>query len=313
MAGAPITTDSFPGAPVGLRRRARNPSSAVAFRFLVGPVVLLLALTIYPLVFAVWTSLHSYWLFAPDRASFVGLSNFTDLFQMGLFGGTVLRTLVYAGGSLVLQLLIGYGLALLLHHDRPGFGVLRSMLVVPVLLTPAVVALMWFYMYDPNIGVIQYLVGALGLPVVPWLSNVDTAMAAVMIANVWEWTPFAFLVFVAGLKSISPEIVEAARIDGAGAWSIARYVALPLLWPVIAIVALLLAIDNLKGFDLIYVMTDGGPGVSTYTLPILIWSQGFHSYQMGTACAVSLILLVIINLVVIGLNAALRRTGALAR
>ena len=99
-------------------------------------------------------------------------------------------------------------------------------------------------------------------------------------------------------------------IDGAGAWAIGRRIMLPLLWPVIAVVALLLAIDDLKGFDLIYVMTDGGPGVSTYTLPIMIWKQGFGSYQMGTACAIALVLLVIINLCVMALNAALRRTAA---
>ena len=97
-------------------------------------------------------------------------------------------------------------------------------------------------------------------------------------------------------------------IDGAGPWAIGLYILLPLLWPVIAIVALLLTIDNLKGFDLIYVMTSGGPGVSTYTLPIMIWNQGFGSYQMGTACAIAVVLLAIINLAVLALNAALRRT-----
>jgi multiple sugar transport system permease protein len=128
---------------------------------------------------------------------------------------------------------------------------------------------------------------------------------------VWEWTPFAFLVFVAGIKSVSPEIIEAAMLDGAGAWSIARHILLPLLWPVIAVVALLLAIDNLKSFDLIFVMTSGGPGVSTFTLPIMIWNQGFGSYQMGTACAIALVLLVITNVFVMALKAALRRTAAL--
>jgi multiple sugar transport system permease protein len=263
------------------------------------------------LVFALWTSLRSYWLFAPDQAQFVGLDNFSALFGMSLFGGSVLRTLIFAGGSLVLQLALGYGLALLLHHERRGFGILRVLLVVPVLLTPAVVALMWFYMYDPNIGIIRFLASSLHLPVVPWLSNVNTAMAAVMVANVWEWTPFAFLVFVAGIKSVSPEIIEAAMLDGAGAWAIARHILLPLLWPVVAVVALLLAIDNLKNFDLIFVMTNGGPGVSTFTLPIMIWNEGFGSYQMGTACAIALVLLVITNVFVLALKAALQRTAAL--
>ena len=293
------------------RRRQRGRDGAVAFRFLVGPVVLLLLITVYPLVFAVWTSLRSYWLFAPDQAHFVGLDNFFYLFGTSLFGGSVLRTLVFAGGSLVLQLALGYGLALLLHHERRGFGILRVLLVVPVLLTPAVVALMWFYMYDPNIGIIQFLASSLHLPVVPWLSNVNTAMAAVMVANVWEWTPFAFLVFVAGIKSVSPQIIEAAMLDGAGSWAIGRYILLPLLWPVVTVVALLLAIDNLKNFDLIFVMTSGGPGVATFTLPIMIWNEGFGSYQMGTACAIALVLLVITNIFVLGLKAALQRTAAL--
>jgi multiple sugar transport system permease protein len=282
--------------------------SAVALKFLVGPVALLLLITVYPLIFALSTSLRSYWLFDPDRSAFVGLDNYIALFRTSLFGASVLRTIEFAVGSLVLELSLGYGLALLLHHDRLGFGVLRVLLVMPVLLTPAVVALIWSYMYDPNIGIIQFLASSLGLSVRPWLSDVNTAMPAVIIVNVWEWTPFAFLVFVAGMKSVSPAILEAAMIDGAGPWAIGFHILLPLLWPVIAIVALLLTIDNLKGFDLIYVMTSGGPGVSTYTLPIMIWNQGFGSYQMGTACAIAVVLLAIINLAVLALNAALRRT-----
>jgi multiple sugar transport system permease protein len=282
--------------------------SAVALKFLVGPVALLLLITVYPLIFALSTSLRSYWLFDPDRSAFVGLDNYITLFRTSLFGASVLRTIEFAVGSLVLELGLGYGLALLLHHDRLGFGVLRVLLVMPVLLTPAVVALIWSYMYDPNIGIIQFLASSLGLSVRPWLSDVNTAMPAVIIVNVWEWTPFAFLVFVAGMKSVSPAILEAAMIDGAGPWAIGFHILLPLLWPVIAIVALLLTIDNLKGFDLIYVMTSGGPGVSTYTLPIMIWNQGFGSYQMGTACAIAVVLLAIINLAVLALNAALRRT-----
>jgi multiple sugar transport system permease protein len=291
----------------GVHLRLRG-DSAVALKFLVGPVALLLLITVYPLIFALSTSLRSYWLFDPDRSAFVGLDNYIALFRTSLFGASVLRTIEFAVGSLVLELGLGYGLALLLHHDRLGFGVLRVLLVMPVLLTPAVVALIWSYMYDPNIGIIQFLASSLGLSVRPWLSDVNTAMPAVIIVNVWEWTPFAFLVFVAGMKSVSPAILEAAMIDGAGPWAIGFHILLPLLWPVIAIVALLLTIDNLKGFDLIYVMTSGGPGVSTYTLPIMIWNQGFGSYQMGTACAIAVVLLAIINLAVLALNAALRRT-----
>lgn len=293
------------------RRRRRARDSVVAARFLLGPVVLLLALTLYPLIFAVWTSFRSYWLSAPERASFVGLRNYISLFEAQLFGHSVGRTLVFALASLALQLLLGYALAALLHHERPGFALLRSLLVMPVLLTPAVVALMWFYMYDPNIGIIRYLASLVHLPVVPWLSNVHTALAAVIVTNVWEWTPFVFLVFVAGIRSVAPEVVEAAEIDGAGPLAVLRHVLLPLLWPVIILVTLLLAINNLKSFDLIFVMTSGGPGVATYTLPIMIWNQGFGSYQMGTACAVSLVLLVIINAIVLLLYSALRRTEAL--
>jgi multiple sugar transport system permease protein len=302
-----VRTSSKRGVIEDVHLRLRG-DSAVALKFLVGPVALLLLITVYPLIFALSTSLRSYWLFDPNRSAFVGLDNYIALFRTSLFGASVLRTIEFAVGSLVLELSLGYGLALLLHHDRLGFGVLRVLLVMPVLLTPAVVALIWSYMYDPNIGIIQFLASSLGLSVRPWLSDVNTAMPAVIIVNVWEWTPFAFLVFVAGMKSVSPAILEAAMIDGAGPWAIGFHILLPLLWPVIAIVALLLTIDNLKGFDLIYVMTSGGPGVSTYTLPIMIWNQGFGSYQMGTACAIAVVLLAIINLAVLALNAALRRT-----
>jgi len=187
---------------------------------------------------------------------------------------------------------------------------LRVLLVIPVLLTPAVVGLMWFYMYDPNIGVINYVAAWLGLPPQAWLSDTNTAMIAVTVANVWEWAPFAFLVFVAAMKSIPEEIVEAATLDGAGIVAMSRHIFLPLLRPALIVVGLLLAIDDLKEFDLIYVMTNGGPGVSTFTLPIMIWNVGFASYQMGAACAIALFLVAVITLLVAALRGAFREKVA---
>lgn len=285
-------------------------NTGTAFRFLAGPVGLLLLVTTYPLIFAVWTSLHQYSLFAPSRAAFIGLGNYESLLTGRQFLGSVWRTLVFAGGSLVFQVSLGFLLALLLRHDRPGFGLLRVLIVIPVLLTPAVVGLMWFYMYDPNIGVINYAASLLGLPPRAWLSDTNTAMAAVMVTNIWEWTPFAFLVFVAAIKSIPHEIVEAATLDGAGVVAMSRHVFLPLLRPALIVVGLLLAIDNLKAFDLIFVMTSGGPGVSTFTLPIMIWNEGFASYQMGSACAIALFLVAVITLLVAALRSAFREKAA---
>lgn len=278
-----------------------------AFRFLVGPVGFLVLITTYPLIFAIWTSLHRYSLFAPSRAAFIGLGNYATLLSGRQFLGSLGRTLIFAGGSLVLQIGFGFLLALLLRHDRPGFAVLRVLLVIPVLLTPVVVGLMWFYMYDPNIGVINYVASLVGLPGRPWLSDTRTAMIAVMAANVWEWAPFAFLVFVAAIKSIPGEILEAATLDGAGTIGMTRHVLVPLLRPTFIVVGLLLAIDDLKAFDLIFVMTNGGPGVSTFTLPIMIWNEGFASYQMGAACAIALFLVAVITLLVAALRRVFRR------
>ncbi len=291
-------------------KKSWDRNTKTAFRFLAGPVGLLLLVTTYPLVFTVWTSLHQYSLFAPSRAVFIGLGNYASLLTGRQFLGSLWRTLVFAGGSLVLQVSLGFLLALLLRHDRPGFGLLRVLLVIPVLLTPAVVGLMWFYMYDPNIGVINYVAAWLGLPPQAWLSDTNTAMIAVTVANVWEWAPFAFLVFVAAMKSIPEEIVEAARLDGAGIVAMSRHIFLPLLRPALIVVGLLLAIDDLKEFDLIYVMTNGGPGVSTFTLPIMIWNVGFASYQMGAACAIALFLVAVITLLVAALRGAFREKVA---
>ena len=298
-----------------MKQRTQRPTrlqaqqSGVAWRFLAGPVIFLLLVTLFPLGYALWTSLHSYYLFAPDQAEFVGLNNYRDTLIDPLFAGSLARTLIFSGGTVAAELVLGYLLALILNHELKGFGVLRTLLIAPVLLAPVIVALMWLYMYDPSIGVVNYVMGVLHLPSKAWLSDISTALPAVMLTSIWEWTPFVFLVFLAGMQSISSEIMEAAAIDGVRTWTSTRYIILPLLRPLILVVLLILVIDSLKSFDLIFVMTRGGPGTATYTLPINTWIQAFSSYQMGSASAVAFIILLIINVAVIGLNTALKRSA----
>lgn len=288
--------------------RAQAQQAGVAWRFLAGSLIFLLLVTIFPLFYALWTSLHSFYLFSPDQTQFVGLGNYVATLTDPLFAGSLVHTLIFSGGTVAAELVLGYILALILNHELKGFGLLRSLVIAPILLAPVIVALMWLYMYDPNFGVVNYVMSLLHLPTRAWLSDVSTALPAVMIANIWEWTPFVFLVFVAGMRSISAEIMEAAAIDGVRTWSATRYILVPLLRPLILVVLLILVIDSLKSFDLIFVMTRGGPGTATYTLPINTWIQAFSSYQMGSASAVAFIIVILINIAVIGLNNALKRS-----
>jgi multiple sugar transport system permease protein len=212
-----------------------------------------------------------------------------------LFTGSLWRTLVYTIVVVLLEMILGLLVALLFSRDFPGIRLVRTLFLTPMLMVPIMVGLLWSLMYQPSIGIVNYVIGLFGIEPVNWLSSSVLALPAVGIAEIWQWTPFVAIIFVAGLQGLPPNIIAAARLDGAGRFYRLITIELPMMRNVIAIVFLLRFIDVFKTFGLIYVMTRGGPGRSTMLAGFYPWEVGFSQLLMGKASAAAFILMNLIS------------------
>jgi len=267
-----------------------------AFTLLLLPALaILLVVTLYPFLFSLTKAFRYYVLFKPQAEHFVGFYNFhqqlTDPTTLTAFRTTGVYTVLSVG----LEMILGFLLALLFISNLYGAGLLQTLIVIPVLLSPIVVGLSWRFMYNPNIGIIDQLFQMAGLPGPHWLEEPRLAFWAVMVADVWQWTPFVTLVLVAGLHSISPEIHEAALLDGLRLRHLVRYVYLPLLVPVLMVIVLLRVMDGLRTFDIVYSLTQGGPGLSTMLISIRTWTIGLINLDFGQASALAYLIVVLIS------------------
>jgi multiple sugar transport system permease protein len=279
-------------------RRGPRGEAAVATRFLGFPVAFLLGMVIWPTIYVVYTSLYRYNLFLPALQTFQGLGNYVEMARDRTFWHAVRLTAVLLVMAVGLQFLFGLLLAVLVDRQRRGAAALRVLLLSPVLLSPIAMGLMWRYMFEPEIGVINAGFRGLGLQPHAWLSQPDLALWAIVAITVWQWTPFFFLVLLAGLRGVPDDVTEAAQIDGASDWRVLWHIHLPLLKPIIAIVLLIRTIETMRDFGLVYITTFGGPGIATYVLPFYAWMQGFYKWEMGYASAVAIVIVILINLLV---------------
>lgn len=263
-------------------------------QFLAPGLVVLVAIVVYPTIALIQNSLYDWNLLVGIR-TFVGWQNYVSVLTDRLFLESLLRTFTYTAGVVAVEVVLGFALALLFNRSLPGLGVMRTLLIAPMLVAPVMVGLTWRFMYEPSIGVINYLLSASHLPRLRWISDTATALPSVGLADIWQWTPFVFLIFLAGLQSISENILEAAVMDGASTRRIVWEMQLPLLSRIIVIVVLLRVIDSLRLFDLIYVVTRGGPGNSTYLVAFYNYVVGFTQFQMGRASATAFIIMLVIS------------------
>lgn len=297
-AAAAATSAYVSRRPEWLRLLLRPFSGDAAFPWLAPLIVMLLLFTIYPLIYNIWLSFHEY---APFRRQleFVGLDNWRTLWQDTRFWGSLGVTFTYFFVVLTVQLVLGMAIALLLDSDEPGFGLLRALLTLTLVIPPAITGMMFLLMQDSEFGVITYILESVGLldGTQPILSTGSTALIGVMLADIWQWTPFMVLIFLAGLRSLPPEPFEAAMLDGASPFQIFRRITLPLMSKVIAVAVLIRGIDVFRMFDYVFVMTSGGPGTSTYVLSLYAWQQTFSFVKWGYGATISLVSLAIILIV----------------
>jgi multiple sugar transport system permease protein len=282
----------------GLRAWVRQPRSekGAATLLLLPSLAFLVAMTVIPTVYSLWLSMRQYNLSRPDLAHWVGLRNYQQQLQDDLFWKALNVSLTFTVSVLVLEFVLGFLIATLLDRKMRGMGFVRTLFVIPVFASPVAMGLTWRYMYQPGYGLINFVLEAVGLPRVNWLASVDWAMPAVVIVDVWQWTPFVALILLAGMQSISTEIAEAAELDGLTKWQYMMRMVIPLIRPVVVVIGLIRLIDALKTFDLIYIITRGGPGTATYSLPLHAYSIGFASFLMGKSAAIAWIIVIVINI-----------------
>ena len=249
-------------------------------------LILTLGLTVVPVLSGVWLSFHSAESFIATP-HWVGLGNYTRLLGDAGFWRATLHGVVYALASVVLQLLLGVGFAVVLNRRFRFRGIVRGLAILPYLLPTVVVGVTFQWMTDGSFGVITALTRALGLGVIPWFESPSAAMASVVLISVWLWTPFVTVSCLAGMQSIPQTLYEAAKVDGASSWSQFWHVTLPQLMHVLGVVVLLRAIWMFNKFDVIWLLTKGGPLGATETLPVLAYNRAFNLFDVGGGAAVA--------------------------
>lgn len=266
---------------------------------LIAPSVILLVMLIaYPLIFALKNSFY-FWNLqtSPDPVMFVGLANYRMVLQGPEFLPSLWNTIVLSVSGTAIEFTLGLAIALLLANKLPGMSISRAILIMPTTIAPVVVGFLFRYMYDPTGGMGTWLlnVSGIGAPPAGILGTASTALAAVLVADVWQWTPFFAITLYAGLLSVPPDLTEAARLDGASAWTILRRIKLPLIMKTAMIVLILRFMQLFNTFDLVLVLTRGGPGTSSRTLGYTLYQQGLVEFNIGMASATTWLIVIIVN------------------
>lgn len=259
------------------------------------PALLVLVLTTTaPLVYLAWTSLMRIDLAMPWLSGFAGAGNYQKMLADPRFWNSLVLTVIYTATTVVLQVTIGLALALLVLRIPKGQGVARVAAILPIVLAPVVVGLFWrTLVLSPDVGLVDVVTRALGLGSHNWLGDPQLALISVIAIHTWQWTPFAFLVILASLSSLPPDVFEAARIDRANAWQRFVHIALPLIRPAIVVVIIMRMMIALSAFAAIYAATGGGPGTATEILNLYAYRTSFSELNLGYGAALAMVLLAI--------------------
>jgi multiple sugar transport system permease protein len=263
------------------------PGVLVTFFFIVVPLMMAIRLSFFHMESFVSTE------------KFVGLANYVRIFHEPSFWNALKNGFIYCLFSIALQVLLGIGFALVLNESFKGKSFVRGLTLLPYILPTVVVALTWQWMLDGSIGVITHAVNKVGFGKVNWLETPSLAMLTVILVSVWTWTPFVTTCFLAALQTIPIDLVDAARVDGTAAWQRFIYITLPILKPILVIIILLRGIWMFNKFDVIWIMTKGGPLGATEHLPILTYQKTFQIYDIGGGTAVATISFLILFVIVI--------------
>jgi multiple sugar transport system permease protein len=252
--------------------------------------------------------LSTYDWFVGGRPRFVGLENYQTALTHPRFWNGLKNTFYFTLLAVPLQLLIGLGIAILFNREFPGKGLARTIILLPMVATPVAIALIWALMFNPSLGVLNYFLESLGLPRSLWVADARLAIPSLVLVDVWQWSPMIALILLAALQGVPAEHYEAARIDGASGWQLFWHITLPGIRSAIVVALILRSIDALKTFDIIYVITEGGPGTASETLNVYAFKTGFTFLQAGYAATLLIFLMFTVLGVAILFNVLRRRT-----
>lgn len=260
---------------------------------LLGPALLLLLITTTaPLVYLIWNSLQRLDMSMPWLSGFAGLANYAKMGGDPRFWNSLGLTVVYTASTVILQVIVGLALALLVLQVPRGQGLLRIAAILPIVLAPVVVGLFWrTLVLAPDVGLVDLVTRGLGLGSHNWLGDPQLALISVIAIHTWQWTPFAFLVLLATLATLPPDLYEAARLDRASAWQRFRHITLPLIRPAVVMVVILRSVTALSAFAAIFAATGGGPGTATEILNLYAYRTSFTELDIGYGSALAVVLL----------------------
>jgi multiple sugar transport system permease protein len=276
-------TESAPG------REWRPPSY---WPFVVPALIVVLAVIIFPWLFTIWMSFNEWKVGSPT--TFVGFANYLRLPTDPRFVEAIGHTLVYSALSVLLPLIFGTLAAVVFHAQFPFRGFLRAIFIMPMMATPVAIALVWTMMFHPQLGVLNYLLSFVGIPPQLWVFHPDTVIPSLVLVETWQWTPLVMLIVLGGIAAIPTEPYESAQIDGAGMWQMFRYITLPLITPFLFIAAMIRTIDAVKSFDIIFAITQGGPGSASETVNLYLYSVAFVYYDLGYGSAIAVVFFALI-------------------
>lgn len=275
---------------------------ATPYLFLAPAGIILIFALLYPIGYLTVASFFDWRMGTPFAdAAYAGFGNYAWVLNDPNFHESFMVTITFAFTVVVLEMFIGVGLALMLERPILGMSVFRTIFILPMMIAPIVVGLVWRYMYNPQFGIFNKTLKKWGFEPIPWLSSPDWALPSVIIADIWQWTPFIFILSLAALQSLPRSSLEAARIDGASEWQQIIYIKIPLMMPVLVVAALLRMIDAFKVLEVIFIMTNGGPGLSTEIMSLQIYKTAFVSWELGRAAALSNILLAIVLVITLAM------------
>lgn len=280
-----------------MRRFGRWLDKRLNYIFTVPTIIFVLGMVLFPIIYTFALSFHSWRMSANIPWEFVGLDNYLTLFSDSRFLDSVGRTFLFSAIALIFEVVLGIAIALFLNRTFFGKNMVKTAFLLPMVATPVAIGMVWKLIYEPNIGILNTVIRDMGGPKIDWLGNSDIALYSLIVVDIWQWTPFVMLIILAGLTSIPTDPYESAMIDGANRWQIITKITLPLLRPTIYTAVLLRLIDVLKTFDIIYSMTQGGPGYATETMNILSFRQAFEFMQFGQSGATLIVFFVIVMLI----------------
>lgn len=260
--------------------------------FVIPALVVIAAVIVFPWVFTLWMSVNSWTL--GQSQSFAGFANYARLATDMRFWEALWHTVLYTGLSVIAPVFLGTLAALIFDAQFPLRGFLRGIFVMPMMATPVAIALVWTMMLHPQLGVLNYLLSFVGIGPQEWIYNQVSVIPSLVLVETWQWTPLVMLIVLGGLAAVPREPYESAEIDGANVWQKFRYLTLPMIAPFLMIAVIIRSIDAVKSFDIIYAMTQGGPGTASETINIYLYNTAFSYYDIGYGSAMAVVFFILI-------------------